>query len=134
MPGIREISRRSKVKAKDIEKVFMAITVMIGEADGQAVKVQGFGAFYKQKVKATIIQRSFINDGEPVQVDDSYIIKFRQARRARQRLNEVTTSVERDKVRRARTLAAPVKKKLPPAEDGATAVGAVGVRKKVKSA
>lgn len=87
MSGISEIAKEAGLKSELVANLFEAITALV--ARGHKVKINGFGSFERRIYPGRTLTTPAVNNGEPIEYPDSYVMKFKQSQTAKRRINIV---------------------------------------------
>src|SRR5690606_10616764 len=93
MSGAAEISKDTGISTNQIHAVFESIFARV--ARGESVKVKGFGTFSKKVHKGRTLVTPLVNEGKPIQYEDSHYMKFHQSLSSRQRLKLASMRIEK---------------------------------------
>jgi DNA-binding protein HU-beta len=85
MAGLNEVAKSAGVKPDEVEEVFEQVLRMV--ADGQTVRIKGFGAFERKLYAGRTLTTPAVNDGKAITFPDSFVLRFRQSQVAKQRIN-----------------------------------------------
>lgn len=106
MSGVSEICKESGLKPDVVTGVFETILAMV--ANGEKVRLKGFGSFERKMYPGRTLTTPAVNNGEPMKYPDSYLLKFHQSNLAKRRIN-----IAAKKAKRAAKEQAPDKPKKP---------------------
>lgn len=106
MSGLVEVAKETGVKPEVVANVFETILSMT--ANGDLVRIKGFGTFQRRKYKGRTLTTPAVNNGQPITYPDSFVLKFHQSTLAKRRINIVAKKAE--KAAKEAAAAAAVKK------------------------
>lgn len=93
MSGLVEVAKESGLKPEVVVNVFETILAMV--ANGDKVRIKGFGTFERRKYKGRTLVTPAVNNGEPITYPDSFVLKFHQSTLAKRRINIVAKKAEK---------------------------------------
>ena len=119
MPGVHEVAKSSGVRPEVVAAVFE--TILASVADGETVRIMGFGSFQRRAFAGRTLQTPAVNGGKPITYPGGYVLKFQQSQQAKRRINVVAKKkgAKSEAPPAANAEAKPKKKKAaetPPAE------------------
>lgn len=130
MSGLVEVAKESGLKPDVVANVFETILAMT--ANGDLVRIKGFGTFQRRKYKGRTLRTPAVNNGEPITYPDSFVLKFHQSTLAKQRINIVAKKAEKA-AKEAAALAAAAPTKKPKKGDKASTPPPAAKKKKPKA-
>ncbi len=92
MSGLVEVAKESGLKPEVVANVFETILSMA--ANGEDVRIKGFGTFRRRSYKGRTLVTPAVNNGEPITYPDSFVLKFHQSTLAKRRINIVAKKAE----------------------------------------
>jgi len=93
MSGLVEVAKESGLKPDVVANIFETILAMT--ANGDLVRIKGFGTFQRRKYKGRTLRTPAVNNGEPITYPDSFVLKFHQSTLAKRRINIVAKKAEK---------------------------------------
>jgi nucleoid DNA-binding protein len=93
MSGLVEVAKEAGLKPEVVANVFETILSMA--ANGDSVRIKGFGTFERRNYPGRTLVTPAVNNGEPITYPDSYVLKFHQSGLAKRRINIVAKKAKR---------------------------------------
>jgi nucleoid DNA-binding protein len=85
MSGLADVAKGAGVKPEIVTEVFQEILARVKK--GEPVRIKGFGTFERRMYPGRTLTTPAVNNGEPIEFPDSYMLKFRQSQLAKSALN-----------------------------------------------
>lgn len=114
MSGLVEVAKESGLKPEVVVNVFETILAMA--ANGDKVRIKGFGTFERRNYKGRTLITPAVNNGEPITYPDSFVLKFHQSTLAKRRINIVAKKAEKAAKEAAREAKRSAASEPPPAK------------------
>jgi len=93
MSGLVEVAKEAGLKPDVVANVFETILSMA--ANGELVRIKGFGTFQRRSYKGRTLVTPAVNGGNPITYPDSFVLKFHQSGLAKRRINIVAKKAEK---------------------------------------